>query len=336
MTHYGATGHGATGHGAIGQGATGHGATDRNETLTQLSINTLRMLSVDMVQQANSGHPGLPMGAAAMAYTLWTRVLRHNPRDPQWPDRDRFILSTGHGSALLYSLLHLTGYDLSLDELRRFRQWGSRTPGHPERGHHTPGVELSTGPLGQGFANGVGMAMAEAWLATRFNRPRHTIVDHDTYALLSDGDLMEGITHEAASLAGHLKLGRLIYLYDQNRISLAGTTDLSFTEDVSGRFKAYGWHTRVVTDGNDVEDLTRAIEEAKSTTDRPSLLLVRTQIGHGSPAKQDTYHAHGSPRTLSRISGLRWRPAPRRSEDGSSAWMPTRRRFPPSPRNSGG
>ncbi|WP_165223324.1 transketolase [Aquisphaera insulae] len=266
-----------------------------DKSLDELCIDTLRMLSADAVQEANSGHPGLPMGAATMAYVLWTRFLRYNPRDPLWPDRDRFVLSAGHGSMLLYSLLHLTGYDLGLDEIKRFRRWGSRTPGHPERGHHTPGVELSTGPLGQGFANGVGLAIAESWLAARFNRPGHAIVDHHTYALVSDGDLMEGISHEAASLAGHLRLGKLIYLYDQNHVTLAGATELSFTEDVAGRFDAYGWHTRHVPDGDDVEDVTRAIEEARGERDRPSLLLVRTRIGRGSPNKQGTFGAHGTP-----------------------------------------
>ena len=225
-----------------------HARTDRD--LDNLCINTIRILSIDAVQKADSGHPGLPMGAAAMAYVLWTRFLKYNPRDPLWPDRDRFVLSAGHGSMLLYSLLHLTGYDLSLDEIKRFRQWGSHTPGHPERGH-TPGVEVTTGPLGQGFGNGVGMAMAEAWLAARYNRPGHNLVDHYTYGLVSDGDLMEGIASEAASLAGHLRLGKLIYLYDQNHISLAGATELTFTEDVALRFEAYGWHTRKVPDGND-------------------------------------------------------------------------------------
>ncbi|MDQ3186118.1 MAG: transketolase [Pseudomonadota bacterium] len=250
---------------------------------------------MDAVQKANSGHPGLPMGAATMAYVLWTRFLKYNPRDPQWPDRDRFILSAGHGSMLLYSLLHLTGYDLSLDEIKRFRQWGSHTPGHPERGHHTPGVEVSTGPLGQGFGNGVGMAIAEAWLAARYNRPGHTLVDHHIYALVSDGDLMEGVAAEAASLAGHLRLGKLIYLYDQNHVSLAGATDLTFTEDVGQRFDAYGWHTRTVPDGNDMNDVGAALREAQAEISRPSLLLVRTHIGYGSPKKQDTFHAHGSP-----------------------------------------
>ncbi|WP_051536562.1 transketolase [Nitrosospira briensis] len=265
-----------------------------DQHLEELCINTIRVLSIDAVQKANSGHPGLPMGAAAMAYVLWTRFLKYNPHDPLWPDRDRFVLSAGHGSLLLYSLLHLTGYDLSLDEIKRFRQWGSHTPGHPERGH-TPGVEVTTGPLGQGFGNGIGMAMAEAWLAARYNRPGHDLVDHYTYALVSDGDLMEGVAAEAASLAGHLRLGKLIYLYDQNHISLAGATDLTFTEDVGKRFEAYGWHTRMVPDGNDTEDVAAALREAQAEKNRPSLLLVRTHIGYGSPHKQDSFHAHGSP-----------------------------------------
>ena len=262
--------------------------------LEDLCINSIRILSADAVQQANSGHPGMPMGAAAMAYTLWTRFLKHNPKDPLWVDRDRFVLSAGHGSMLLYSLLHLTGYDLSLDDIKNFRQWKSKTPGHPERGH-APGVEVSTGPLGQGFSNGVGMAMAERWLAAHYNKPGHEIVDHHTYAICGDGDLMEGITAESASLAGHLRLGKLIYLYDQNHISLAGATDLTFTEDVARRFEAYGWHTRHVLDGNDTDDVARAIEEAQMEQHRPSLLLVRTHIGYGSPKKQDTFEAHGSP-----------------------------------------
>jgi transketolase len=266
----------------------------REPTLDDLCINTIRILSADAVQAANSGHPGMPMGAAAMAYTLWTRFLKHNPADPQWFDRDRFVLSAGHGSMLLYSLLHLTGYDLPLDELKRFRQWGSKTPGHPERGH-TPGVELTTGPLGQGFSNGVGMAIAEAWLAARYNRPGHKIVDHFVYAICGDGDLMEGITHEAASIAGHLRLGKIIYLYDQNHISLAGGIDLTFTDDVAARFEAYGWHTREVPDGNDITDIARAIEEAQKEDVRPSLILCRTHIGYGSPKKQDSFEAHGSP-----------------------------------------
>jgi transketolase len=242
-----------------------------------------------------SGHPGLPLGNAAMAFVLWTRFLKHNPHDPFWPDHDRFILSPGHGSMLLYSLLHLTGYDLPLDELKRFRQWGSRAPGHPERGHETPGVEVSTGPLGQGFANGVGMAMAEAWLAARFNRPGFKLVDHFTYGIVSDADLMEGIASEAASLAGHLRLGKLIYLYDNNEICLSGSTNLSFTENVQARFSAYGWHTRTLVDGNNLEDVDDAIRQSQSVTDKPSLILVRNHIGFGSPAKHDTFHAHGSP-----------------------------------------
>lgn len=266
-----------------------------NDDLDLLCVNTIRTLSIDAVQRANSGHPGLPMGNAAMAFVLWTRFLKHNPHDPSWPDRDRFVLSPGHGSMLLYSLLHLTGYDLSLDELKRFRQWDSRTPGHPERGHETPGVEVSTGPLGQGFANGVGMAMAEAWLAARFNQVGFNLVDHYTYGIVSDGDLMEGIASEAASLAGHLRLGKLIYLYDNNEICLSGSTNLSFTENAQARFSAYGWHTRILADGNRLEDVHDAIREAQSITDKPSLILVRNHIGFGSPAKHDTFHAHGNP-----------------------------------------
>jgi transketolase len=262
--------------------------------LENLCINTIRILSADAVQNANSGHPGMPMGAAAMAYVLWTRFLRHNPRNPQWFDRDRFVLSAGHGSMLLYSLLHLTGYDLPLDELKRFRKWGSRTPGHPERGE-APGVEVTTGPLGQGFANGVGLAIAEAWLAARYNRPGHRIVDHYTYSICGDGDLMEGISQEAASLAGHLGLGKLVYFYDQNHISLAGATEIDFTENVAQRFEADGWHTRSVPDGNDTEDIARAIQEAQAEHRRPSLILVRTHIGYGSPHKQDNFSSHGSP-----------------------------------------
>src|SRR3984885_9603637 len=265
-----------------------------NRELEHRCINTIRILSADAVQNANSGHPGLPMGAAAMAFTLWTRFLKHNPRNPQWCDRDRFVLSAGHGSMLLYSLLHLTGYDLPLDEIKRFRKWGSRTPGHPERGL-TPGVEVSTGPLGQGFGNGVGMAIAEAWLAACYNRPGHKIVDHRTYAICGDGDLMEGISQEAASLAGHLRLGKLIYLYDQNHISLAGATGIDFTEDVAKRFDADGWHTRVVPDGNNTDDVAHAIQEAQAEDGRPSLILARTHIGYGSPHKQDNFSAHGDP-----------------------------------------
>jgi transketolase len=265
-----------------------------NRELQEQCINTIRILSADAVQNANAGHPGLPMGAAAMAYTLWTQFLKHNPRNPQWFDRDRFVLSAGHGSMLLYSLLFLSGYDLPIEEIRHFRKWGSKTPGHPERGV-TPGVEVTTGPLGQGFANGVGMAIAEAWLATRYNRPGHKIVDHYTYAICGDGDLMEGVSQEAASLAGHLRLGKLIYLYDQNHISLAGATEIDFTEDVAKRFAANGWHTSVVADGNDTEDVARAIREAQAEDRKPSLILARTHIGYGSPHKQDNFTAHGDP-----------------------------------------
>ena len=262
--------------------------------LDQLSINTIRFLAADSIQKANSGHPGLPLGAAPMAYVLWTRHLRHNPSHPQWADRDRFVLSAGHGSALLYALLHLTGYDLPLSELQSFRQWGSKTPGHPE-GHLTPGVEATTGPLGQGISAAVGMAIAEAHLAARFNRPDHTIVDHHTYALASDGDLMEGVASEACSLAGHLGLGKLIVLFDDNKISLAGSTALTFTEDVGQRFEAYGWHVQHVDDGNDPESIDAALQAAQAETDRPSLILVRTIIGYGAPNKQNTYKVHGSP-----------------------------------------
>ena len=265
-----------------------------SQAIEELCINTIRTLSMDAVQKANSGHPGAPMGLAPAAYVLWARFLKHNPRNPSWPDRDRFILSAGHGSMLLYSMLHLTGYDVPLEQIKQFRQWGSRTPGHPER-ELTPGVEVTTGPLGQGFGNGVGMAIAEAYLAARYNRPGLEIVNHFTYAIVSDGDLMEGVSAEAASLAGHLKLGRLIYLYDSNRISLAGATDLSFSEDTAKRFEAYGWHTETVEDGNDIEAIERALRAARAETSRPSLILLRTHIGYGSPGKQDTFEAHGSP-----------------------------------------
>jgi transketolase len=261
--------------------------------LDRQCINTLRFLSVDMVQKANSGHPGLPLGAAPMAYALWTRVLKHNPHNPLWFDRDRFVLSAGHGSALLYSLLHLTGYDLSLDDLKQFRQWGSKTPGHPERGH-APGVETTTGPLGQGFANAVGMAIAEAQLAARYNRPEFAVIDHATYVLAGDGDLMEGVAAEAASLAGHLKLGKLTCLYDDNRVTLAAGTDISFSENVARRFEAYGWHTAAVADGNDLAAIDAALHAARAETARPSLIAVRTHIGYGSP-EQDSFKAHGSP-----------------------------------------
>jgi len=258
------------------------------------AINTIRTLSIDAVQKANSGHPGLPMGAAAMAFTLWTRHLRHNPRDPRWANRDRFVLSAGHGSMLLYSLLYLTGYDVTLDDLKRFRQWGSNTPGHPESSI-TPGVEATTGPLGQGTANAVGMALAEAFLARTFNRPGYELVNHYTYALVSDGDLMEGVSAEAASLAGTWGLGKLIYLYDSNHITLDGKAEMTFTEDVAARYRAYGWHTVEVADGNDVEAINHALNEAKEVTERPSLITIRTIIGYGSPNKGDSSEAHGSP-----------------------------------------
>jgi len=267
--------------------------TDNQVSLEELSVNTIRLLSVDAVQKANSGHPGLPLGAAPMAYVLWTRFLRFNPKDSHWPNRDRFILSAGHGSALLYSMLHLYGYDLTMDDLKSFRQMHSRTPGHPES-NMTDGVEVTTGPLGQGFANGVGMAMAEAFLAAKYNRPDHTLIDHYTYSIVSDGDLMEGIASEAASLAGHLKLGKLIYLYDDNKISLDGPTSLAFTEDVRARFDAYGWHTQVVEDGNDLEAIDAAIQAAKAEIGRPSLISVKTIIGFGSP-QEGTNKVHGNP-----------------------------------------
>ena len=266
------------------------------DDIAQLAVNTIRTLAIDAVQKANSGHPGLPMGAAPMAYVLWQHHLRHNPRDPHWPDRDRFVLSAGHGSMLLYCLLHLTGYDLTMADLQAFRQWDSRTPGHPEV-HLTPGVEATTGPLGQGTANAVGMAMAERVLAHRFNRPGHTIVDHRTYALVSDGDLMEGLSGEAASLAGHLKLGKLIYLYDCNHISLDGPTSLAFsTEDAGARYAAYGWQVLHVANGDtDFAAIDRAITAAEAETERPSIIVIQTTIGYGAPKKQGTSEAHGSP-----------------------------------------
>lgn len=263
-------------------------------SLDELGINTLRFLAVDAVQKANSGHPGLPLGAAAMAYVLWTRFLKHHPANPDWFDRDRFVLSAGHGSMLLYSLLHVTGYALPLEQIKQFRQWGSMTPGHPERGL-TPGVETTTGPLGQGFGNGVGLAMAEAYLAARYNRPGFTVIDHHTYGIVSDGDLMEGIASEAASLAGHLQLGKLIYLYDNNHVTLSAGTDLTFTEDRARRFEAYGWHTQTVKDGNDLAAIEHALKSARAETQRPSLILLRTHLGFGSPHKQDSFEAHGSP-----------------------------------------
>ncbi|MGE5617798.1 MAG: transketolase [Sphingomonadaceae bacterium] len=262
--------------------------------LDDLCVNTIRMLSIDAVQQAKSGHPGAPMGMAPMAYVLWTRFLRHNPADPTWPDRDRFVLSAGHASMLLYSLLHLTGYDLPLEEIERFRQWGSLTPGHPEVGV-TPGVEITTGPLGQGFASGVGMAIAERKLAERFNRPGHTIVDHYTYGIVSDGDLQEGVASEAASLAGFLKLGKLIYLYDSNGIQIEGPTSLTFTEDVEARFRAYGWDVQRVEDGNNLAQIEEAIRQARAATDQPSLVIVHTTIAYGSPNKAGSASSHGEP-----------------------------------------
>lgn len=263
-----------------------------NLSLEQKCVHTLRTLSIDAVQKANSGHPGMPMGMADVAFVLWTEFLKHNPKNPKWDDRDRFVLSAGHGSMLLYSLLHLTGYDLSLDEIKNFRQWNSLTPGHPEVGL-TPGVETTTGPLGQGFATGVGMAMAEAHLASVYNK-EIAPVNHFTYAIVSDGDLMEGISQEAASMAGHLKLGKLIYYYDDNKITIDGSTDLAFTEDVRKRFEAYGWHC-VSIDGHNRDEIRRATLEAQSVTHQPSLILCRTHIGYGSPNKQDTSSSHGSP-----------------------------------------
>jgi transketolase len=266
-----------------------------NASADEQRINAIRFLAVDAVQKANSGHPGMPLGAAAMAYTLWTRHLKFNPRDPHWFDRDRFILSAGHGSALLYSLLHLFGYDVSMDDLKSFRQWRSKTPGHPEAGH-TAGVEATTGPLGQGIGNAVGFAMAEAHLGAVYNTRANTIVDHYTYCIVGDGDLMEGLSQEAISLAGHLELGKLIVLYDDNKVSLAGPTDVAFSDDACARFEASGWHTQLiqVEHGNDIDAIDAAINAAKGVTDRPSLIAVRTHIGFGSPL-QDTFKAHGEP-----------------------------------------
>ena len=281
--------------------------------LDQLCINTIRFLSADAVQQANSGHPGMPMGMADAAYVLWTQYLKHNPKHAQWVDRDRFVLSAGHGSMLLYSMLYLTGYDLSLDEIKRFRQWNSKTPGHPERGC-APGVETTTGPLGQGFATGVGMALATRILAARYNRPGHKIVDHKTYAIVSDGDMMEGIASEAASLAGHLGLGEIIYLYDDNSISLVGPTSWSFTEDVAARFRAYNWFVQEV-DGLDLPGIASAIQAAQAETERPSLIHVHSHIGYGAPTKQDSAASHGSPLGDEELDGakraLGWPTEPR-------------------------
>lgn len=274
------------------------------------AINTIRFLAADAVQQANSGHPGLPMGAAAIAFTIWTRHLRHSPRNPRWPNRDRFILSGGHGSALLYALLHLTGYDLPLDEVKNFRQWGSLTPGHPEFGL-TPGVETTTGPLGAGFSNGVGMAIAEAHLAAEFNTPEFTLIDHFIYAIVTDGDLMEGVAAEAASLAGHLQLGKLIYLYDDNHISIDGSTDLAFTENRIARFDAYGWHTQTVADGNDVDAIDEAIQSAKADP-RPS----------SSPCAPPSVMAlpidRGPPKRTANRSAMKNCASPRKTWDGRS------------------
>src|SRR5256885_11423347 len=256
--------------------------TDATSELDQLCINTIRALAIDAVQNAKSGHPGLPLGAAPMAYVLWTKFMRYNPKKPKWENRDRFLLSAGHGCMLLYSLLHLTGYDLSLDEIKNFRQWGSKTPGHPEN-VLTSGVEITTGPLGQGFANGVGMAMGAAHLAAKFNQKEFELIDHYIYAIVSDGDLMEGVASEAASLAGHLKLGKLIYLYDDNHVTIEGFTDLAFSENVPKRFEAYGWHTSTVEDGNDLAAIEAAIRDAQSIGDQPSLISVKTVIGYGMP-----------------------------------------------------
>lgn len=266
----------------------------RNKDQATQSINAVRFLAVDAVQKANSGHPGMPMGCAPMAYVLWRDRLRHNPANPDWFDRDRFVLSAGHGSMLLYALLHLTGYDLTLDDIKQFRQVGSKTPGHPEN-FVTRGVETTTGPLGQGFANGVGMAIAEKHMAAVFNRPGFNVIDHHTFGIVSDGDLMEGISHEAASIAGHLGLGKLVYLYDDNHISIEGDTEIAFTEDVIKRFDSYGWHTQQVADGNDLDGISAAIDAAVNETSKPSLIAVRTIIGYGSPNKQGTEHSHGSP-----------------------------------------
>jgi len=277
--------------------------TKQTDELDQLCINTIRMLAVDAVEKAHSGHPGMPMEAADIGYVLWTRFLQHNPANPRWPNRDRFVLSAGHGSMLLYALLYLTGYDVSLDDIRQFRQWSSKTPGHPEYGL-TPGVETTTGPLGQGFSNGVGMAIAQEYLAQCFNRPEYPLVDYFIYALVSDGDMMEGISSESASLAGHLRLGRLIYIYLDNRITIEGSTSLTFTEDVAGRFKAYGWHVQKV-DGHDIHQIASAIAAAREETQRPSLIIARTHLAYSSPTKQDKASAHGEPLGADEVRSLR-------------------------------
>jgi transketolase len=280
--------------------------TDRNvdQDLQDLMVNTIRTLAIDAVQKANSGHPGAPLGAAPVGYSLFTQVMRYNPRNPDWPNRDRFVLSAGHASMLLYSLLYLTGYDVSLDDLKAFRQWNSRTPGHPEY-RETPGVETSTGPLGQGFANSVGMAIAEAYLSERYNRPGLKVVDHHIYGICSDGDLQEGVVAEAASLAGHLGLGKLIFLYDDNGVQLSGPSKVTFTENVPERFRAYGWHVTFVDDGNDVAAILRAIEEAKSVTDKPSLIPVHSVIGYGSPHKAGSYQSHGEPLGVDEVAATK-------------------------------
>ncbi len=277
--------------------------SDKNE-LEKKCIDTIRFLAADAIEKAKSGHPGMPLGAAAAAFTLWTKHLKHNPKNPHWPDRDRFVLSAGHASMLLYALLHLTGYDLTLDDIKNFRQWGSRTPGHPEY-KHTPGVEVTTGPLGQGLANAVGMAIAEAHLAARFNRDGIKLVDHYTYVMAGDGDMMEGVVSEACALAGHLRLGKLVVLYDDNRVTLAGSAALSFTENIEMRFKSYGWQVQKIKDGNDVAAIDRAIKKAKKETDRPSLICVQSKIGFGAPCKEGSSEAHGSPLGPEELKGTK-------------------------------
>ncbi|HYF38439.1 MAG TPA: hypothetical protein VD930_02040 [Gemmatimonadales bacterium] len=295
------------------------------------SINAIRALSMDAVEQAQSGHPGTPMALAPAGYLLWHRYLSHNPRNPEWPDRDRFVLSCGHASMLIYSLLHLSGYDLSLDDIRNFRQWGSRTPGHPERGH-TPGVETTTGPLGQGFGNAVGMAIAERFLADHFNRPDHTVVDHRTWVFASDGDLMEGVASEAASLAGHLRLGKLAVVYDDNHITIDGDTALTFSEDVPRRFEAYGWRVLKVGDGNDLGAISHALESARNESTRPTLIVLRTVIADPAPTKRNSADAHGAPlgaeevRRTKEIIGWPLEPKFHIPEDALTHWRQTLRR----------
>ena len=269
-------------------------SAQQQSAIDKMCINTIRTLAMDAVQAANSGHPGAPMGLAPAAYVLWTKVLKHNPKNPDWADRDRFVLSAGHASMLLYGMLHLSGYELSLKEIKNFRQWGSKTPGHPEYGH-TPGVETTTGPLGQGFTNAVGMAMAERHLAAIFNRGNQKVVDHHTYVMCGDGDLMEGVASEAASLAGHLGLGKLICIYDDNGISIEGSTDIAFTENVAARFSAYNWQVLKVDDGNDLPAIEKALKESRTEAGKPSLIVMRTHIAYGSPNKQDSHQAHGAP-----------------------------------------